>query len=68
MTINKSQDQSWKYVGLYLLHSVFSHGQLYVTISRIKSKKSLKILIHDKEDQALQSTTNVIFKELSENI
>ena len=32
MTIDKSQGQSLSHVGLYLRRSVFSHGQLYVTI------------------------------------
>jgi ATP-dependent DNA helicase PIF1 len=39
-----------------------------VAISRVKSKKGLKILIHDKENQALKSTTNVVFKEVFENL
>ncbi|KAF1862352.1 hypothetical protein Lal_00026883 [Lupinus albus] len=39
MTINKSQGQSLESVGLYLLKPVFSHGQLYIAISRVKSKK-----------------------------
>ena len=34
MTINKSQGQSVKYVGLDLRTPVFSHGQLYVALSR----------------------------------
>jgi len=68
MTINKSQGQSLDYVGLYLPWNVFSHGQLYVAISRVKSKKGLKIVIHNKENQALKSTTNVVFKEVFENL
>lgn len=51
MTINKSQGQSLDHVGLYLPRGVFSHGQLYVAISKVKIKKGLKILIHDKENQ-----------------
>ncbi|KAG5051971.1 hypothetical protein JHK87_004169 [Glycine soja] len=47
MTINKSQGQSISSVGLYLSKPVFSHGQLYVALSRVKSKKGLRILIHD---------------------
>jgi hypothetical protein len=33
MTINKSQGQSLKYVGVNLQTSVFTHGQLYVALS-----------------------------------
>ncbi|MCH93411.1 helicase-like protein [Trifolium medium] len=40
MTINKSQGQSLDSVGLYLQKPVFSHGQLYVAISRVKTKKA----------------------------
>ncbi|XP_058776053.1 uncharacterized protein LOC131650355 [Vicia villosa] len=68
MTINKSQGQSLDNVGLYLPKEVFSHGQLYVAISRVKSKKGLRILIHDKDKEPMLSTTNVVFKEVFHNI
>ncbi|XP_058733121.1 uncharacterized protein LOC131604715 [Vicia villosa] len=66
MTINKSQGQSLDHVGIYLPRSVFSHGQFYVAVSRVKSRKGLKILIHDKDKHPLTTTTNVVFKEVFE--
>ena len=67
MTINKSQGQSLSSVGLYLPKPVFSHGQLYVALSRVKSKKGLRILIHDQKKK-MTSTTNMVFKEVFTNI
>ncbi|XP_012858302.1 PREDICTED: uncharacterized protein LOC105977534 [Erythranthe guttata] len=68
MTINKSQGQSLQNVGLYLEKSVFSHGQLYVAISRVTSRKGLKILIVDKEGNTSKNTTNVVYKEVFQNL
>lgn len=45
MTINKAQGQTLDYVGLYFPSSVFSHGQLYVACSRVKSRDGLKIFV-----------------------
>ncbi|KAH1127282.1 hypothetical protein GYH30_016021 [Glycine max] len=68
MTINKSQGQSLSMVGLYLPKPVFTHGQLYVALSRANSTKGLKILIHDDEQKSMNSTTNVVYKEVFRNI
>ena len=37
MTINKSQGQSLRHVGIYLSKPVFTHGQLYVVLSRVRA-------------------------------
>lgn len=50
MTINKSQGQSLDWVGLYLPRDVFCHSQIYVAISRVTSKKGIKILVHDEQN------------------
>ena len=44
MTINKSQGQSLKEVGLSLWPEPFAHGQLYVALSRVTSKEGLHIV------------------------
>ncbi|CAN6825234.1 unnamed protein product, partial [Brassica oleracea] len=56
ITINKSQGQSLSEVGLFLPRPVFSHR----TISRVTSKKGLKILIVDAEAKPQRQTMNVV--------
>ena len=45
MTINKAQGRTIPIVGVYLPNPVFSHGQLYVALSRATAKSNIKILI-----------------------
>jgi ATP-dependent DNA helicase PIF1 len=68
MTINKSQGQSLAHVGLYLPQSIFSHGQLYVALSRVTSKEGLRILITDGDDRNTDETDNVVYKEVFRNL
>jgi ATP-dependent exoDNAse (exonuclease V) alpha subunit len=44
MSINKAQGQSVKYTGMDLRTSVFTHGQLYVGLSRSTSAARVKVL------------------------
>ncbi|XP_070666782.1 uncharacterized protein [Malus domestica] len=68
MTINKSQGQSLKQVGLYLPEPVFTHGQLYVALSRVTSRKGLKILIGNGENNLNNYTKNIVFKDVLQNL
>ena len=68
MTINKSQGQSLLNVGLFLPRPVFTHGQLYVAVSRVKRKDGLKILILDADGKPTNKTSNVVYKEVFCNL
>ena len=62
MTINKSQGQSVKHVGLDLRSAVFSHGQLYVALSRCTSANRIKILLPENCEN--RRTPNIVYKEV----
>jgi ATP-dependent DNA helicase PIF1 len=47
ITINKSQGQTLSIVGLYLRKPVFTHGQVYVAVSRTTTRSELGILIEN---------------------
>ncbi|CAG8789101.1 43057_t:CDS:2 [Gigaspora margarita] len=59
MTINKSQGQSVKHVGLDLRTPVFLHRQLYVALSRCTSPNSIKILFPQNSTNTV--TTNIVY-------
>lgn len=61
MTINKSQGQSVKFVGLDLRTPVFSHGQLYVALSRCTSSDRIFILL---PTDSIDSTMNIVYPEV----
>ena len=54
LTCNKSQGQTFHTVGIYLHRPLFSHGQLYVALSRVGAPHHLKVLIRKQtHDHAL---------------
>ncbi|XP_057740395.1 uncharacterized protein LOC130957569 [Arachis stenosperma] len=64
MTINKSQGQTLSTVGVYLPRPVFTHGQLYVALSRVSMHSGLKILSVDSNGKVSDHTINVVYREV----
>ena len=62
LTIDKSQGQSLKRVGIYLCSECFAHGQLYTALSRATNPKMLCYYIGLTGEQ--ECTTNVVWKEV----
>ena len=60
ITANKSQGQTLKFVGIYLGTEFFSHGQVYVSLSRVGDKKNILIFRRDKEEKM----KNIVFQEI----
>ena len=75
MTINKAQGQTLARVGVYLPRPVFTHGQLYVALSRAGAPEFVRVLIvagdsqfhiTEADGENLQPgtyTQNVVWKE-----
>jgi len=57
MTINKAQGQSLSVAGIDLTEPCFSHGQLYVALSRVGTPDRLFILAKDKQ------TKNIVYQK-----
>jgi ATP-dependent exoDNAse (exonuclease V) alpha subunit len=63
MTINKSQGQTLEFVSIWLGDDyVFTHGQLYVALSRVSDLLKIKIATNNPK----KLTRNVVFKEIFE--
>jgi len=68
MTINKSQGQTLSTVGIYLKKPVFTHGQLYVAVSRVTTKQGLRIYIEDDDGNPSSETRNIVYKEVLQHL
>lgn len=65
LTINKSQGQTIGNVGIVLHDPVFSHGQLYVALSRSKSSHTTKVVVPQPENgPPSYETSNIVYKEV----
>ena len=51
-------------VGLYVPQPLFSHGQLYVALSRVRRASDLKILVLDENKKQTTKCNNVVVQEI----
>ena len=70
MTINKSQGQTFKNIGIFFKWPVFTHGQLYVAASRVWSLDGLRFYISEYNGQGHLAndekvfTKNIVYREV----
>ena len=66
ITCNKSQGQSLSVGGIHLDRPFFTHGQLYVALSRVGDPKNLRILAKNSCFTGIKGhyTDNVVFSEV----
>ncbi|KAG3062174.1 hypothetical protein PI125_g24577 [Phytophthora idaei] len=68
MTIDKAQGQTVQNLGLCLSTPCFSHGQLYVALSRVTSRPKFKALIEypQLEEEGVVYTDNIVYRQIFE--
>jgi hypothetical protein len=52
------------YVGVYLREPFFTHGMLYVVISRVTSRDGLSMVIEDENQAATATTRNIVYEDI----
>jgi ATP-dependent DNA helicase PIF1 len=68
MTINMSYGKTLSTLGVFLPSPVFSHGQLYVALSRVISPEGLRVLIENSPPSLDECTPNVVYDEVFSQI
>ena len=64
MTANKAQGQTLAKVGIYLGKDFFSHGQLYVALSRSGDPEGIKILKRQPQSSTGKLVRNVVYRSV----
>ena len=64
ITINKAQGQSLDMVGVDLRNPVFTHGQLYVALSRATNVDNMMILLPETPQGQALTVTNIVNPEV----
>jgi len=66
MTIHKSQGQSFQTLGIYIGNPLFTHGQLYVALSRVGRAGGVFMHVLNENKVHVRYTENVIYKSALE--
>ena len=67
MTANRAQGQGFSTVGIYLKQDMFSHGQLYVALSRATNPRNVMIFKPKdpkRDDDSHLYMKNVVWKQI----
>ena len=65
ITANKSQGQTYQKIGICLHHTpFFTHGQLYVALSRVGKRQNIAILLSQSAGDAGSRTSNVVYQQV----
>jgi ATP-dependent exoDNAse (exonuclease V) alpha subunit len=68
LTINKSQGQQFQKIMVDIRKPAFSHGHLYVAMSRIRNNANIKFFVDETNiyDEEVSFTYNVVYNEIIE--